>query len=239
MAERSLVVGDGQIDGTLLKAYRLSWRQCTFEDGDWKSQASLTEELKIVNTTLVHSLAVAAADGVTQVTTTTYDRGSLAPLHMEHEVTREGASLAYETRTLTADGYTGTVTRDEESQNVAGTINSAMLNGAAMGLPLATLPLQDEPLTFRASMMSFDGTYNVTAAWAGTETIEFMGTEIEAWLVDVEWHHIESGDVYQPGPNGSGGRFWIVRNPPSGFPYVPKYQTDTYAVEYVADRCTE
>jgi len=55
--------------------------------------------------------------------------------------------------------------------------------------------------------------------------------------VDVEWHHRESGDVYLPGPDASGGRYWIVTEPPAGFPYVPRYKTDTYAVEFVGGFC--
>lgn len=86
-------------------------------------------------------------------------------------------------------------------------------------------------------MVGFDATYDVIAVWAGKETLDFHGQKIEARLIDVEWHHRESGDVYPPGPDASGGRYWVVPNPPSGFPYVPRYQTDTYAVEFTAGIC--
>jgi hypothetical protein len=129
--------------------------------------------------------------------------------------------------------------RGEETQELSGSITSDMLNGAALGLPLATLGYQKQPLEFMASMMSFDGTYNVTAEWVGKETLTFDGENVEAWLIDVEWHHRESGDIYPPGPDASGGRYWVVNDPPDGFPYVPRYQTDTYNVEFVRNTCPE
>ncbi len=114
-----------------------------------------------------------------------------------------------------------------------------MLHGAALGLPLAMLEYQDEPLHFKASMVSFDGTYEVKATWVGRAVLQFEGNDIEAWLIDVEWHHNESGDIYPAGPDESGGRYWVVSNPPEGFPYVPRYQTDTYAVEFISGVCPD
>ena len=88
-----------------------------------------------------------------------------------------------------------------------------------------------------ASMMNFDASYLVRAEWVGSEMLDFQGRQIEAWLVDIEWHHQELGDIYPPGPNASGGRYWVVPDPPDGFPYVPRYKTDTYAVEFIESVC--
>ena len=106
-----------------------------------------------------------------------------------------------------------------------------------MGLPLATLDYQGEPVEFAASMINFDATYKVIATWAGTETFEHNGQDVEATMVDIHWIHNEIGDVYPGGPDESGGRYWLVKNPPEGFPYVPRYKTDTYAVEFVQGAC--
>ena len=65
------------------------------------------------------------------------------------------------------------------------------------------------------------------------------GRDVDVWLVDVEWHHLETGDIYAAGPDASGGRYWVVRNPPPGFPYVPRYKTDTYTIEFIADLCPD
>ena len=109
-----------------------------------------------------------------------------------------------------------------------------------MGLPLATLPVQDKPLTFLTSMIGFDASYEVTTTWAGTEELEdSSGRPVVAHLVDVEWKHRELGDIYPPGPDGSGGRYWIVPDAPEGFPYVPIYKTDSYAVEFVQKFCPD
>jgi hypothetical protein len=114
-----------------------------------------------------------------------------------------------------------------------------MLNGAALGLPLATLGFQSEPLEFAASMIGFDASYKVTATWAGKEMIEFEGDEVEAWLVDIDWLHEGLGDVYPGGPDASGGRYWVINNPPEGLPYVLRYKTDTYAVEFLTSTCAD
>ena len=104
---------------------------------------------------------------------------------------------------------------------------------------MAVLPTPDEPVEFTASMMAFDGTYTVRAKWSGRETIQYHGADIELWTVDVEWQHIESGDIYPAGPDASGGRYWIAKNPPKGFPYVPRYKTDSYNVEFIRELCPE
>ena len=164
-------------------------------------------------------------------------RDSFSPVKMETVAVADGVRVAHTIRHLDADGYNGSMTRDGETTELEGVISSSMLHGGGMGLPLATLDYQSEPLEFVASMVSFDATYRVVAEWVGREKIEFDGTELEAWLIDVEWHHRESGDVYPPGPDASGGRYWVVRDAPPGFPHVPRYQTDTYAVEFIEDVC--
>ena len=58
--------------------------------------------------------------------------------------------------------------------------------------------------------MSFDGTYRTIATLAGRETFTHDSQQVEVLLVDVEWHHQETGDVYPPGPDASGGRYWLV-----------------------------
>ncbi len=237
-ANNKMTVGDGQIDGTKLLPYRLTWQQCSLQDGEWQSQGTLTEELVLIGPRVLrHRQVSVQPSGVTSRSDVFFDRASFAPLRMEMQATRDGETLIKAERQLTADGYSGVVVQGENSKTLHGAISSNMLHGGAMGLPLATLPDQETPIEFVASMIGFDGTYDVVAEWVGKETLVFEGGEIEASLVDVEWHHRESGDVYPPGPDGSGGRYWIVPNPPAGFPYVPRYKTDSYAVEFVDGTC--
>lgn len=239
-ATNRMVMGDGQIDGRKLLAYKLTWRQCSLQDGHWQDQGTLTEELSLVGDDELRQRQTGhPPNGAVSQADTLFDRSSFAPLRMEMEVTKDGTRVAYAERQFTAEGYSGYVERGGDKTALEGTINSKMLHGGAMGLPLATMDFQSEPLEFMASMVAFDGTYRVIAEWAGKETLEFEGQEIVAWLIDVEWHHIESGDIYPPGPDASGGRYWVVPDPPTGFPYVPRYKTDTYAVEFVGDTCLE
>jgi hypothetical protein len=75
-----------------------------------------------------------------------------------------------------------------------------------------------------ASMVNFDGSYEVTARRVGKETVTRPDdSAVEIFLLDVGWHHRESGDNYPPGPDGSGGRYWPVPDPPPGMPYVLRY----------------
>jgi len=237
-AEIQMTLGDGLIDGRALEPYRNTWHQCAVQDGEWQIQSPLVEEFVVIDDAQVRlRQATVQASGVQTRADTYFDRQSLAPLRMEVEATVDGNVVAHIVRELDADGYVGTALRDGETTELKGSISSRMLHGGAMGLPLATMDYQDVPVKFVASMVSFDGTYDVIASWVGKEKIEYQGEDVEAWLIDVEWLHRESADVYAPGPDGSGGRYWVVHRPPAGFPYVPRYQTDTYAVEFVPGVC--
>lgn len=240
-ANNSLQVGDGQIVGELLQPYKFTWRQCSLQDGVWVASNDVTERMVIIGDRLVRVQQFSERpDGSRAVSTSYFDRESLAPLRLEQRVVAaDGSALGSSEHTLTEQGYRGRMTRGEQSKTVEGAVSSNMLHGGAMGLPLATIDHQQEPLEFAASMINFDATYKVTATWAGKEALIFKGMEIEAWLIDIHWLHEGTGDIYPAGPDRSGGRYWVVNNPPKGFPYVPRYQTDTYAVEFIQGACPD
>ena len=238
MAASALVVGDGQIDGTKLAEYEHTWFQCTLVDKEWVSQPALTERLQRISDSVLRLRHKSDLDQETRVRVDMYfDRESFAPLFQEQEVLRGTETMVYRERKIEADGYYGIDSQGGAVKEVRGKISSAMLHGGAMGLPLATLPYQGEPLTFAAAMLSFDGTYEVTADWVGTDELQHEGKTIELWLIDVAWLHHETGDTYPPGPDASGGRYWIANSPPTGVPYVIRYKTDTYAVEFEKAVC--
>jgi hypothetical protein len=240
-ASNTLQIGDGRIDAAGLKSYDLRWRQCAVQDGAWISSNDLLESFDAIGDGVVRvQQRSRRKDGTSTVSTSYFDRHSFAPLRMEHRVfSADGTAQGTAQYVLNDTGYQGRHSLGDKSKNVAGSVSSKMLHGGAMGLPLALLDYQAEPLKFPASMINFDASYQVTATWAGKETLRFEGAEIDAWLVDVEWLHEGTGDVYPPGPDASGGRYWIVNDPPPGFPYVPRYQTDTYAVEFMPGVCPE
>ncbi len=239
-AANTMSVGDGMIDGRRIHPYEFSWQQCSLADGQWQNRASLTEAMATHgDSQLRRRQTVVRPDGTVVQSDNYFDRGSFALLRMEMEATLDGVTVATSKRQFDANGYSGVIGRGDESTAVKGKIDTSMLHGGALGLPLSTLEYQDKPLHFKASMVSFDGTYEVKATWVGREVLQFEGNDIEAWLIDVEWHHNESGDIYPAGPDESGGRYWVVSNPPEGFPYVPRYQTDTYAVEFISGVCPD
>lgn len=237
LADTRMIIGDGLVDGTRLKPYQLTWQQCSFQDGQSQDLGPLTEELVVIGDIVRLSQSGVQPNGAVSRSDTYFDRSSLAPLRMEMEASMDGKRLVYVERELAADGYTGIAMQGDQSKALKGTISSAMLHGGAMGLPLATMDFQDESIIFLASMVGLDATYDVVAEWVGKETLEFGGQQVQSWLIDVEWRHRESGDVYLPGPNASGGRYWVVQAPPDGYPYVPRYKTDTYAVEFGTHFC--
>lgn len=238
-AADTMHVGDGQIDGRKIRPYELTWRQCALQGEEWVDMGDLTETMVVIgDKTLRHQQRVHRADGIEATTTTYFERSTFAPLRIERNVVAaDGSLMGRSAHSLNAEGYSGWSRRGEESKEVQGTITSNMLNGSALGLPLATLSYRDDALQFAASMLNFDASYQVEATWAGKETVDFEGTKVEAWLVDLEWVHEGLGDIYPPGPDASGGRFWIVTSPPDGFPYVLRYKTDTYAVEFIEATC--
>ena len=241
-ANSELQVGDGQIDGGQLQPYDITWRQCSVgQDGAWVTSHDLTERMVVIGDRVLRIQQLSKRpDGGKAVATTYLDRDSMAPLRLEQLVTAADGSVVGRTEhSLNEAGYRGRKTRGDQSKDVAGVASSKMLHGGTMGLPLATLEYQREPLEFAASMIGFDATYTVIATWVGTDALVYNGIEVEASMVDIHWIHNEIGDVYPGGPDASGGRYWLVTNPPEGFPYVPRYQTDTYAIEFVQGACPD
>jgi len=239
-ADTDMSVGDGLVRGDRLEPYEFTWQQCAAQEQGWVSQGTITERLDVIGNGVVrHRQSTTRPDGLISRADTFFERASFAPLRIDARVSKDGETLATRTLLFDEDGYTGVATRGEQHKPLAGLASRRMIHGAVMGLPLAAIDYQTEPVRFAASMVSFDGTYDVIATWSGKETLHIGDTKAEAWLIDVEWHHRESGDVYPPGPDASGGRYWVVQNPPEGVPYVPRYKTDTYAVEFVGGTCPE
>lgn len=236
----SIAIQASDIDGRKLKAYDLTWQQCALQDGEWQNQGTMQESLTRIGEVLFrHRQTSNRPDGGKAVSTIYLVPQSFSPLRMEVDhYLPDGTVAGGAEFDFNATGYSGRKIRGDEQKQVSGALTSAMLPGGALGLPLASLGWQEQPVSFLASMVGFDASYEVTASWVGKEQLQTVdGQSVEAWLVDIEWKHRELGDIYPPGPDGSGGRFWLVTNPPQGFPYVPRYKTDSYAVEFIQEYC--
>ena len=233
-------MGDGTVQGESLNDYQFTWLQCLKQEDGWVSAGPMTESLVSIGKVLRLTQRATQANGIESRSTTYLDRSSLAPLRMEQQATGpDGEVLRMITRALSEEGYSGETRQSDQVTEIGGSINSTMWHGGALGLPLVTVDAAHYPVEFASSMIAFDGTYRTIATIADRETLHHDGAAVEALLVDVEWHHIESGDVYPPGPDASGGRFWLVPDPPNNYPYGPQYRTDTYLVSTLMEKCPE
>ncbi len=231
-------MGDGTVQGKRLDDYEIVWLQCSIQEQGWVSGGQLTESLVSTGDVLRVTQRAERPNGIVSVATTTFERSSLAPRRMEQQATGpDGNVLVTVTRDFSEKGYSGESRKGDQVTELGGTINSSMWHGGALGLPLATIDADRYPVEFASSMVAFHGTYRTIATLAGRETLQHEGAPVEALLVDVEWHHIESGDIYPPGPDASGGRYWLLPDPPDNYPYVPQYRTDTYLVSTLMDEC--
>ena len=239
-ADSTAQSGNELIDGRMIKPYSLTWSQCSLKEGQWISQGSLHEKLDLIGEMVIrHRQTTMRPDGGTGVATAYFDRRSFSVLRIEQEIHQaDGMKAVWAEYDFDQRGYSGRKARGEDTKEVSGSLTSNMLNGAALGLPLASLEWQEQPLSLLASMIAFDASYDVTVTWAGKEEMTMQdGASVEAWLIDLEWKHRELDDIYPPGPDASGGRFWIVQQPPDGFPYVVRYKTDTYVIEFIQEFC--
>lgn len=238
-ATTEIMMGDGQVDGRKIEAYSFEWMQCAAGEDGWASMGPLRETATIIGDDMMRIRQEARQPNGVNIETTTYlERSSFSPLLIEQAVTDpEGAHLVAASHVIKADGYESRTMRNGEENQKTGTINRSMFNAVMLGLPLSTLDYADAPFEMTAFMLQFDATYSLTVSLAGVENISFEDRDVELKLVDVKWVHNEIGDIYPPGPDASGGRYWIAQDPPPGLPYVVRYKTDSYAVEFLQDVC--
>jgi len=231
-----IIMGDGEIVGDQLKPYDFTWNQCTYQDGEWVNGPPVRETLEIRSDGQFElSQFSSAPDGEQTVITHVLDARSLRRTELIQKVkTPDGVELGSARLTFSSDGFTVKV-GDEERPG--GSISSNMYDGAYLGLPLSTVDYSDGGFALDAAMLAVQGTYRVEAFPMGVETIALVNGSANAQRVDVWWLHHESGDIYEPGPDGSGGRYWLLTTPQTDLPRVLAYKTDTYAIEYSPMTC--
>ena len=240
-ANTKVTMGDGAISGEKIAPYSLTWRQCAVQDGEWKDGGPLTEEAVLIGENVLRIMQRSKGPGGRTAKSSVYfERQSMAPLRMEQEIAGPDGKVAMRRiHLLDENGYQAITESGDKVVNSSGNANTQMFHGGALGLPLATLDYDNAPFSFDASMIAFDATYQIVATVAGEDQIPFEGDFVDIIRVDVEWRPNELGDVYPPGPDASGGQYWIAQDPPPGFPYVPRYKTDTYAVEFLPQTCPD
>ena len=238
----TMTMGDGQVDVSSLKPYEFTWIQCAVQEETWINMPQLTESMSFPDDqSVLLQQSSTRPDGGQSKVKMLFDSPAFAPRKLDaRHANGNGDVLAASEFEFTEEGYSGSRTQGGQTNEVNGHVNATQFAGTTMGLPLASLGWQDEPLEFSASMVSFDGTYDVIATWTERITLETAnGASYEVFHVDVHWHHRETGDVYPPGPDATGGRYWLVPDPPEGIPYVLRYKTDAYAVEFEREYCPQ
>lgn len=231
-----VIMGDGQINGSNIEPYEFEWVQCSFQGGSWVTGPSFRETLAITQDGRFE-LAQRTQGGQGRRTTMTHilDRETLMRTEVRQKVEGpDGAVLGNAALNFTDMGYSVIVGGDERP---GGAISSTMYGGAYLGLSLSTLDFSRGGYALDAGMLAVKGTYRVEARRVGVETIYVNDQAVEAQLVDVRWLHHESGDIYQPGPDAAGGRYWLSSSQPKGLPRVLAYKTDSYAIEFTPMTC--
>ena len=237
---RVIDLKSGEFSLQSVSEYSYTWHQCALQEGNWITMPNLTEDLSVIREDLVRlRQTTVMPNGMLQLSTQYYDRVTFAPLKLEVDVGAPGQDRVYQARyTLDASGFKGSVKRSDGETAISGVITSQMLNGTTMGLPLAMIGDWNLPTFFKASMMSFEGSYEVTAEKVGTKLIKISDEEVEVLQIDVHWKHLESGDIYAPGPNETGGQYWVLSNASDHLPHVIRYKTDSYAIEFTPLTCS-
>lgn len=154
---------------------------------------------------------------------------TLASAYMRREVLRALPDpAAHRIIEVAADeeGYAGLAT------TAGGMIESWQLrtgypsfDGWIAGLTIAALPLDTG---YTASLPTvthlFRGSHSLTVTVTGQAMVTVgNGDQINCWMVEAHWLDHASGDVYEPGPEGDGGTYYIAVNPGGGVPYVVQY----------------
>jgi hypothetical protein len=108
-----------------------------------------------------------------------------------------------------------------------------MLEAGAHDVWMAALPYE-EGFTAKIPvlMASAGAKYWAVPRVVGSETVDLGdGTQLDAWVVELDWWGIAGDSSYFPGGGrndtaGTGGKYWILKNPPPGVGKVFRVQTE-------------
>jgi len=123
-----------------------------------------------------------------------------------------------------------------------GELPTRMFEGSGLGLVIAALPLEEGydarlPVAMNLGLTEELTLYTVRVRVTGKERFPWKGKKkVEAWIVDVDWEDHDTGEVSAAGGAAlPGGAYFVVPDPPNGFPHVPRYQNDTSRIEVVVE----
>ena len=141
--------------------------------------------------------------------------------------------------TVSPHGITGQVTNNNgEKEPFDAPLPMPVFDGWIAGLAIAALPLEKN---YWASLPTgtylFKGSHHLTVRIEGRAEVETAaGDKVDAWEAHAEWVDLGSGDVYESGPHGAGGVYYIAVEPGDGVPYVVKYEAQQALIVWDGER---
>ena len=227
-----LEVGHATIDGHRLRPFEATWTTTPIVDGARRPGGRLSERLDagVRNGRPVWIRTQWREVGERRIeTTVVFDQATLVPISYKH--VKEGpfpdAVVQKRSARYRPDGAGGTQTlvsgQTDSIRHMP--MGSGGFETDVMGLVLATLPLRAGYAAELPSVHAQMGEqYYIRPRVTGTQDFEDAnGQTVSAWKVEVEWLNLRTDDIYTGGDTGSGGTYYVVTDPPDGFPFVPRY----------------
>ena len=214
------------------------------QSGEWTTAGTFTEYGKVKEdsekTSVERTQVRTFKDGKSYLShRVVFDKKTLGPIstHRKSSVATlpkgfvAEFDLEYKDRKL--QGTQQKIGADKPNPFPARELSQPMFEGDMLGLLLSALPLEQgyaARLPVMYSQMNIS--YWVVARVVGSRDFTTAsGKKVRAWAVETDWHDMESDDV-SPG-GGSGGTYYVVPDPPPGYPHVPKYINDTFDTEVI------
>lgn len=237
-------VGDGQVKAGALQPFQATWKVVAKGQQAGQVLSLITETLSVRKTDereIYHRLQVTSgSDGVNStLAEVTFSKEGLEPLSSH---TKRGEQTAWDLSLAIEEGVTHA--QGEARTKSGGPLEAidrkakiAAFDGAILGLVLSALPLEEGfktqlPVLWIASASE----YTVTARVTGRRSFpDGRGGQIEAWAVAVDWLDLNSGQTFDGGDEGSGGTYYVVPDPPQGFPHVPAYINSSASIELLVE----
>lgn len=234
-------VGDPHIDGAALQPYSGAWsvgpvaKDRRLRKGDIIRDGSISEQQlervevdgrPVWRRIIVRRLAPGGAAVLTA--TVELDLETLAPLRVElRTADREPQVFLY-------DWQDNVIRRQREE---AGTpllsLDMVMLEATAHDVWMAALRYEEGvACRLPVVMASAGATYWVVPRLVDDEEVDLGdGTELDAWVVSLDWWGMGADTTYFPGVGrgpsaGTGGIYWILKQPPPGVGRIFRVRTE-------------
>lgn len=216
-----------------IKAYSASWKQLVLNQGKWQQAAIIHEKLSSIDGKHWQHIQTNQVGQSKNLTTRKLRKSDLFTLHMFQKLSgKNGQPKSLEVTYGKHQLQRKLVMPDNKIIEQQAHLPFDGWDGFIFGLTIYGLPLEDKK-TFRipAVMPNFMNGYWVDVSISDGGTVELNGKIQAVWYADASWLNLHDGDTYQPGPEGSGGRYVIFKQPAIGQPAVYRYKTDTVDIK--------